>query len=112
MDTPNAVYKDAADRDERFSTDADVGNALPRPASYPTIVSACATQQGASQQSQILQLVLAMASLRLDNRETQDMVEKEYKVLDTAARSQHSPALDEEYVFVDKLLCASRVDGS
>ena len=103
METPRAVDKDATNRDERFSADTDIGKAFPRPASYATI--SYDVLQDRSQRAQIPQLVRAMAALRLENRKTEEMVEKEYDVLDpssTATRRPHEAALDEEYVFVDK----------
>lgn len=103
MKTSKAVDRDATNRDERFSTDANSGKTLPRPASYATITYPYHGQQGPSQQGRIPRLVLAMAALRLENSKTEEMVEKEYEVLDpssTATRSQHAAALDEDYVLV------------
>jgi hypothetical protein len=105
MKTPKAVNKDATDRNERFSTDADIGKTLPRSASYATTTYPYDDLQSRSHRAQIPQLVLAMAALRLENRKTEQMVEKEYEVLEpssTATGSKHAVALDDEYVFVDK----------
>ncbi|KAB2100071.1 hypothetical protein AG0111_0g11811 [Alternaria gaisen] len=105
MKTPKAVNKDATDRNERFSIDAHIEKTLSRPASYCTTTYPNDDLQSRSQRAQIPQLVLAMAALRLEHRKTEQMVEKEYEVLDpssTATGSKHAVALDDEYVFVDK----------
>jgi hypothetical protein len=110
-----AVDTDVADRVKQSSANTDIAKTFPRPTSRTKITYPPDAQQDRSQRCQISQLVRAMAALRLENRKTEEMVEKGYEVLDpntTARECQHTVALEDEYVFVDKSVRASRRETS
>ena len=49
--------------------------------------------------------MLAMAALRLEKKKTEELIQKEYEVLDLSSAEKESyyvATLDDEYVFVDK----------
>jgi hypothetical protein len=104
METFKAIDTNATNHDERSFKDINIKKAFSRPDSYSTVAYPYNAQQHFSQRGRVPQLVLAMAALRLNNGNTKRK-EEEYEVLypnSMATELQHTVALDEDYVFVNK----------
>ncbi|KAL6149712.1 hypothetical protein ACJQWK_02896 [Exserohilum turcicum] len=107
--TTKAVVINSPNCGEQLSTSANTRKVFSHPTCYATSICPSNSGQDLNQMDSISQLVLAMAALRLDDGRAEEMVEKEYDMLDTSAASiepQQPVALDNGYVFVDKRLSA------
>jgi len=105
MRAGNTISKGSASHDRHISTEAHVGKSCPSSASHPAITRPYDAQPDPSTRARIPQLVLAMAALRLEKKKTEELIQKEYEVLDLSSAEKESyyvATLDDEYVFVDK----------
>ncbi|XP_014550610.1 hypothetical protein COCVIDRAFT_115026 [Bipolaris victoriae FI3] len=105
MKTSKAVHRNSNGDEERSSPDGNVLNASSRSASYTATTCSRDPRQDMLQRGRISSLIHAMAALHLDNGRTEEIVKREYEVLNpirTAQVPRHAVGLDSEYVFVDK----------
>ncbi|EMD86814.1 hypothetical protein COCC4DRAFT_200625 [Bipolaris maydis ATCC 48331] len=105
MNTSKAVDRNPNGHEERLSADEKVGKAFSRPASHAAATCSHDPKQYSNQRDRIPQLILAMAALRLENNKIEEMIKREYEVLDPiriAGGSEHADGLYSEYVVVDE----------